>query len=272
MAKHMNFGSGESTLSPTCCINAKSPSCWAEQDAFFHSMDRIDVLLYFVRASCLAPACLLCQNSRNKSMPSHVGDGDHHPLPLVLPAPRPPAAAAAAAWRKSRMTGLRHLGQRGSASASMTYMKQRGQAASTIDVASGLSDHCIPPPPPCCSLSDDRHELGDDSSSSAARPGGGAPRAGSDRLSFRSSPLGPLPLLITQPVTCLTLHIHQHKQDLQLPQNGCGGLRDCSSTVFIGGNEQREEERSFGFLKCSSVEEYFDLIWLYYKPPFLLPR
>jgi hypothetical protein len=96
---------------------------------------------------------------------------------------------------------LRHLGQRGSVSDSMTYMRQRGQAATTMEVASGLSDHCSPSP---CSRSpsDDRHELGDDSSSDdaaalAPRRGGG----GGDRLrfSFRSRPLPPLrPRLILE--------------------------------------------------------------------------
>ncbi|WVZ75140.1 hypothetical protein U9M48_023226 [Paspalum notatum var. saurae] len=108
----------------------------------------------------------------------------HHALLLFLP-PRPssppsrPALtsmarrlllAPAPAWcRKSRRTGLRQRGQRGSASDSMTYMRQRGQAASTMDVASGLSDHCSPWPWWCWSRSpsDDRHELGDDDHSSS---------------------------------------------------------------------------------------------------------
>ncbi|WVZ75139.1 hypothetical protein U9M48_023226, partial [Paspalum notatum var. saurae] len=137
----------------------------------------------------------------------------HHALLLFLP-PRPssppsrPALtsmarrlllAPAPAWcRKSRRTGLRQRGQRGSASDSMTYMRQRGQAASTMDVASGLSDHCSPWPWWCWSRSpsDDRHELGDDDHSSsddtADAPLVSAGGAGGDRCSFRSRPL-PLP-------------------------------------------------------------------------------
>lgn len=69
-------------------------------------------------------------------------------------------------------------------------MKQRGQAASTIDVASGLLDHCRP-----CSFSDDRHELGDDSSSAIALLEE-FPLAGSERFSFRSRPLEEFFLLL----------------------------------------------------------------------------
>uniref|UniRef100_A0A0A9BBZ5 Uncharacterized protein n=1 Tax=Arundo donax TaxID=35708 RepID=A0A0A9BBZ5_ARUDO len=61
-------------------------------------------------------------------------------------------------------------------------MKQRGQAASTMDVASGLLDHCRP-----CSFSDDRQELGDDSLSAIALLE--SPVDGSERFSFRSRPL-----------------------------------------------------------------------------------
>ncbi|RWW46645.1 hypothetical protein BHE74_00047410 [Ensete ventricosum] len=57
---------------------------------------------------------------------------------------------------KSTSTVLLHLGHLGSFSESMTYMRQRGHPASTIDdVASGLSA-CF------CSSSDDTHELGGD--------------------------------------------------------------------------------------------------------------
>lgn len=69
-------------------------------------------------------------------------------------------------------------------------MKQRGQAASTMDVASGLLDHCRP-----CSFSDDRHELGDDSSSAIALLEE-SPLAGRERLSFRSRPFDELFLLL----------------------------------------------------------------------------
>jgi hypothetical protein len=62
-------------------------------------------------------------------------------------------------------------------------MKQRGQAARTMDVASGLLDHCRP-----CSFSDDRQELGDDSSSAITIPEE-SPVAGRERFSFRSRPL-----------------------------------------------------------------------------------
>jgi hypothetical protein len=65
----------------------------------------------------------------------------------------------------------------------MIYMKQRGQAANTMDVASGLLDHCRP-----CSFSDERQELGDDSSSSIALLEE-SPVVGSERFSFRSIPL-----------------------------------------------------------------------------------
>lgn len=136
--------------------------------------------------------------------------------------------AAAAAWcRKSRRTGLRQRGQRGSASESITYMRQRGQAASTMGVASGLSDHCSPCPWICGRGSrspsdDDRHELGggdgdgdddeDDHSSSeddAAAPLISMPRpraaAGGDRCSFRSSPPPFPPLLLPRLITPVKL-------------------------------------------------------------------
>jgi hypothetical protein len=141
------------------------------------------------------------------------------PLRLWPSPSRPPLAlarAAPAAWcRKSRRTGLRQRGQRGSASESITYMRQRGQAASTMDVASGLSDHCSPWPCRRCgcgsrSPSDDRHELGDDDDHSSSDEDSGdallsaPPRAGAggDRCSFRSRP----PRLIP-PCRCC-LHIH----------------------------------------------------------------
>ncbi|KAL6899823.1 hypothetical protein ACP4OV_006481 [Aristida adscensionis] len=78
----------------------------------------------------------------------------------------------------------------------MTYMRQRGHAASTMDVAPGLSDHCSPCP---CSPSDDTHELGDDSSSddTALRPPCSA--GGGERCSFRSRPL---PRLIFRCTRC----------------------------------------------------------------------
>lgn len=91
--------------------------------------------------------------------------------------------------RKSRMTGRLHLGQRGSASESMTYMKQRGQAARTMDAASGL----------LCSFSDETHELGEDESSSSSSCSTRCitcleelPLTGGDRFSFSSN----LPFLL----------------------------------------------------------------------------
>jgi hypothetical protein len=71
-------------------------------------------------------------------------------------------------------------------------MKQRGQAASTMDVASGLLDHCRP-----CSFSEDRQELGDDSSSLAiALLLEESPLVVSERFSFRSRPFDELLLLL----------------------------------------------------------------------------
>ena len=119
--------------------------------------------------------------------------------------------AAAAAWcRKSRRTGLRQRGQRGSASESITYMRQRGQAASTMGVASGLSDHCSPCPWICGRGSrspsdDDRHELGggdgDDDEDDHSSSEDDAADAGGDRCSFRSSPSPFPPLLLPRLIT-----------------------------------------------------------------------
>ncbi|KAJ7976186.1 hypothetical protein O6P43_006003, partial [Quillaja saponaria] len=41
-------------------------------------------------------------------------------------------------WRKSSKTVLLHLGHLGSSSESITYIRQRGQPTSTMEVASGL--------------------------------------------------------------------------------------------------------------------------------------
>lgn len=69
-------------------------------------------------------------------------------------------------WRKSRRTVLLHLGHLGSASASMTYIRQRGHPASIIDddEASGLLlEHTS------VFTSDDRHELVGDVAGDSAR-------------------------------------------------------------------------------------------------------
>ncbi|CAL9208801.1 unnamed protein product [Musa hybrid cultivar] len=92
-------------------------------------------------------------------------------------------------WRKSRRTALLHLGHLGSSPGSMTYMRQRGQPASTIDGPSGLS------------ASDDRQELGEDVPRGESSPPVVAillevsPLVGNARFSFRSSFwLSPWPL------------------------------------------------------------------------------
>ncbi|URD82401.1 hypothetical protein MUK42_19666 [Musa troglodytarum] len=92
-------------------------------------------------------------------------------------------------WRKSRRTALLHLGHLGSSPGSMTYMRQRGQPASTIDGPSGLS------------ASDDRQELGEDDPRGESSPPVVAillevsPLVGNARFSFRSSFwLSPWPL------------------------------------------------------------------------------
>jgi hypothetical protein len=89
----------------------------------------------------------------------------------------------------------------------MTYMRQRGQAASTMDVASGLSDHCSPWCPRCggggsLSPSDERHELGDDDDHSPSDDDAGDAAAGGDRCSFRSRP-PPRLIVLCRCLACL---------------------------------------------------------------------
>lgn len=75
---------------------------------------------------------------------------------------------------------LLHLGQRGSASESMTYMRQRGHPTSTIDVASGLLEYFR-------LSSDDTHDRGGDGDGDDDDDSSALPLTGPARFSFNST-------------------------------------------------------------------------------------
>lgn len=82
---------------------------------------------------------------------------------------------------------LLHLGHLGSSSDNITYIRQRGQPTSIIDVASGLFEYLTAA---AISSSDDTHEVGGDVGDTVAdRLGDSTPlfALGGDKFSFRSS-------------------------------------------------------------------------------------
>lgn len=87
--------------------------------------------------------------------------------------------------KTSSKTVLLHFGHRGSASASMTYMRHRGQPTSIMEVASGLLEYRRVDS--SWLSSDDTQELGGEVGDAVAGDSAWRLALGGDKFSFRSS-------------------------------------------------------------------------------------
>lgn len=173
--------------------------------------------------------------------------------------------------KTSSNTLLLHLGHRGSASASMTYMRHLGQPTSIMEVASGLLEYRWVDS--SWLSSDDKHELGGDVGDAVAGDSTWRLALGGDKFNFKSS-FGPLRRLIFLFLPFREIisqlegreiwgnfcwqkgeeksYLIEQEHEQRSCSSGCGGWFWTSKAIYIGGFKGKKDGFS---LKLNLIRE-----------------